>query len=90
MKKKAAKKTKPLFKPEPIAWTNWPNKDIAGQIHRGSFDYEDMEKKVMGKTVKERVYISYNGVFMVIKDWIEKDEQGFLDFVKKMEIDKSC
>ena len=96
MKKKNSTKNKStnvildISRSEPIAWTNTPNKDIASQIHRGCFDYKDMDKKAMGTRIEERVYVAYNGVFMIIKDWIEKDEQSFLDYVKKMEIDKSC
>lgn len=73
-----------------IAYSNCPNKDIIGEIHRGCFDYRNMERKAMEKTIKERIYVAYNGVFMVIKGWIEADQQDFLDFVRKMKIDKTC
>ena len=72
-----------------ISWCNTPNKDIANQIHKSCFDYKNMNKKVMGQKIEERVYVAYNGVFMVIKDWITDDEQDFLNFVKKMKIDKT-
>ena len=98
MKKKISTKNKSsngngvkadVTRSKPIAYSNTPNKDIARQIHRGCFDYKDMDKKVMGKRIEERVYLAYNGVFEVIKDWIEADEKDFLNFVKKMKIDKS-
>lgn len=49
-----------------------------------------MSKKNNGQKIQDRVYIAYNGVFRVIKKWIELDEKNFLDFVKKMQIDESC
>lgn len=61
---------------------NPPPKDIGSQIHRACFDYNDTEEVVDGEKVEDRIYDCWQGIHLVIKSWVEKDEKGFIDFIK--------
>ena len=96
-KVKSKSKTKSLNKVlitkiKPMAYSNVPPKDIAGQIHGECFDYKDFDKKVMGIKIRERVYSTWNGIHMVIKAWIDSEggEQDFLNYIRKNEVDETC
>ena len=77
---------------KPIAYSNVPPKDLAGQIHGACFDYKDFDKKIMGTQIRERVYTAWNGIHMVIKAWIDAEggEKDFLEYIRKNEVDETC
>ena len=60
-----------------------PPKDLIGQIHNYCFDYGPLENEVNGETIEQRLFNCWQGLHFVIKQWIEADEQNFLNYIKK-------
>lgn len=63
-------------------YKNIPPKDIMNAIHGGCFDYKDMDKFLLGESIQDRIYYTWNITHHIIKKWIEADEKGFLDYIK--------
>ena len=68
-------------------YKNIPPKDIANAIHGGCFDYKNMDKKVLGENIQDRIYYTWNIMHLIMKRWIESDEQDFLNYIKNNEPD---
>ncbi len=68
-------------------YKNIPPKDIQNAIWGQCFDYKDFDEEVLGEPVRDRVYGAWQHIHLVIKGWIEADQENFLNWIKENQPD---